>query len=469
MRRDEILIVDDEADIRAQVAGILEDERFAVRMAAGAREAAAAVHARTPSLVLLDIWLKGGGGDGMALLKRFVSERPRMPVVMISGHGTIQTAVDAIRIGAYDFIEKPFEADRLLLVARRAMKAALLQRENEELKEKTPIEDELIGHSAAMAQLLTAVKRVAPTESRVLITGPAGAGKEVVARHLHRLSQRAAGPFVAINAATMAPERIELELFGAERGAVSSQPAGAVGLFERAHGGTLLLDNVADMPLQTQGKILRALQDQTFLRVGGTVPVEVDVRVIATANRALKDGIAAGSFREDLFYRLNVVPLRVPPLAERRDDIAPLCRHFVRRAASQQGLVARRLADDALAAIEAADWPGNVRQLRNLIDWLLIMSPGDGAVPVTAAMLPPELVGKGPLAPSDGAGIVAMPLREAREAFERRYLASQLRRFGGNISRTAAFVGMERSTLYRKLRALGMEEDARPGAGLPGV
>ena len=457
MRCDEVLIVDDEADIRAQVAGILEDERFAVRMAAGAREAEAAVRQRTPSLVLLDIWLKEGERDGMALLRRFVAERPGMPVVMISGHGTIQTAVDAIRIGAYDFIEKPFEADRLLLVARRAVKAALLQRENQELKAKAPIEDVLIGRSAAMMQLLAAVQKVAATESRVLVTGPAGVGKEVVARHLHRLSQRAAGPFVVINAATMAPERIELELFGAERG--ERTPA-AVGLFERAHGGTLLLDNVADMPRGTQSRILRALQEQTFLRIGGTTPVEVDVRVVATANRPLEAEIALGTFREDLFYRLNVVPLRVPPLAERRDDIALLCRHFVRRAAGQQGLAARRLAADAMAALEAADWPGNVRQLRNVIDWLLIMSPGENDAPVTAAMLPPEVVGKGPMTPADGVETMAMPLREAREAFERRYLVSQLRRFGGNISRTAAFVGMERSALHRKLKGLGVGERA---------
>ena len=457
MRCDEALIVDDEADIRAQVAGILEDERFAVRMAAGAREAEAAVRQRTPSLVLLDIWLKEGERDGMALLRRFVAERPGMPVVMISGHGTIQTAVDAIRIGAYDFIEKPFEADRLLLVARRAVKAALLQRENQELRAKAPIEDVLIGRSAAMMQLLAAVQKVAATESRVLITGPAGVGKEVVARHLHRLSQRAAGPFVVINAATMAPERIELELFGAERG--ERTPA-AVGLFERAHGGTLLLDNVADMPRATQSRILRALQEQTFLRVGGTTPVEVDVRVVATANRPLEAEIALGAFREDLFYRLNVVPLRVPPLAERRDDIALLCHHFVRRAAGQQGLAARRLAADAMAALEAADWPGNVRQLRNVVDWLLIMSPGESGAPVTAAMLPPEVVGKGPMAVADGVETMAMPLREAREAFERRYLVSQLRRFGGNISRTAAFVGMERSALHRKLKGLGVGERA---------
>lgn len=460
MRCDEVLIVDDEADIRAQVAGILEDERFAVRMAAGAREAEAAVRSRTPSLVLLDIWLKEGERDGMALLKRFVAERPGMPVVMISGHGTIQTAVDAIRIGAYDFIEKPFEADRLLLVARRAVKAALLQRENQELKAKAPIEDVLIGRSATMMQLLAAVQKVAATESRVLVTGPPGVGKEVVARHLHRLSQRTAGPFVVINAATMAPERIELELFGAERGEAASTPA-AVGLFERAHGGTLLLDNVADMPRATQSRILRALQEQTFLRVGGTTPVEVDVRVVATANRPLEDEIALGTFREDLFYRLNVVPLRVPPLAERRDDIAPLCHHFVRRAAGQQGLAARRIADDAMAALEAADWPGNVRQLRNVIDWLLIMSPGESDAPVTAAMLPPEVVGKGPLAAADGVEIIAMPLREAREAFERRYLLSQLRRFGGNISRTAVFVGMERSALHRKLKGLGVAAGER--------
>jgi two-component system, NtrC family, nitrogen regulation response regulator NtrX len=460
----DILIVDDEADIRSALAGILEDEGFSVRTAAEANSADVAIQSRIPTLIILDIWLQGSDRDGMELLAQFSAEHPETPVIMISGHGNIETAVSAIKVGAYDFIEKPFQADRLLVLVRRAIEAAQLRRENEELRQKTQVEDELVGDSTAISQLRGAVKRVAPTGSRVLITGPAGAGKEVVARQIHRLSQRASGPFVVINAATMAPDRVEVELFGTERGATGTDSARTMGMFERAHAGTLLLDNVTDMPLETQGKILRALQEQTFFRVGGNTPVQVDVRVIATANRELEVEIAAGNFREDLFYRLNVVPIPVPALSDRREDVALLCHHFIERAAEQQGLAVRTIADDAMATLQAAEWPGNVRQLRNVIDWLLIMSPGEGESGITAEMLPPEIASNSsvPLRSHDGAEMMAMSLREAREVFERQYLTSQLLRFGGNISRTATFVGMERSALHRKLKTLGIGDDDRP-------
>ncbi len=459
----DILVVDDEADIRSALAGILEDEGYTVRTSSDADSAEAAIRMRVPSLIILDIWLRGSRRDGMELLEQFVKEQSGTPIIMISGHGNIETAVSAIKQGAYDFIEKPFQTDRLLVLVQRAIEAMTLRRENAELKEKSSVQDELVGTSGSLTQLRSSVKRVAPTGSRVLITGPAGAGKEVVSRQIHHMSQRASGPFVVINAATMAPDRVEIELFGTEHGALGADTSCTVGTFERAHGGTLLLDNVTDMPLKTQGKILRALQDQTFTRVGGNTSVQVDVRVIATANRDLGLEIADGNFREDLYYRLNVVPIRVPPLAERREDIAQLCRHFIGQAAKLHGLPARKISDDAMATLQSAEWPGNIRQLRNVMDWLLIMSPGKEDGRISADMLPPELTsGAGANLPTTkGSEMMAMSLREAREVFERQYLESQLLRFGGNISRTATFVGMERSALHRKLKTLGIGDENR--------
>jgi two-component system nitrogen regulation response regulator NtrX len=459
----DILVVDDEADIRSALAGILEDEGYSVRTASDADSAETAIRMRVPSLIILDIWLRGSSRDGMEMLEQFIAEQPDTPVIMISGHGNIETAVSAIKQGAYDFIEKPFQTDRLLVLVQRAIEAMTLRRENAELKQISRVEDELVGTSGSLAQLRSAVKRVAPTGSRVLITGPAGAGKEVVSRQIHRLSQRASGPFVVINAAMMAPERVEVELFGTERGALGPDSPRTVGTFERAHGGTLLLDNVTDMPLETQGKILRALQEQTFFRVGGNTPVQVDVRVIATANRDVGPEIADGNFREDLYYRLNVVPIRVPSLVERREDIMELCRHFIERAAELHGLPIREISDDAMATLQAAEWPGNVRQLRNVMDWLLIMAPTEGDGRITAEMLPPELTSGAnvTLRANEGSEMMAMSLREAREVFERQYLQSQLLRFGGNISRTATYVGMERSALHRKLKTLGIGDDDR--------
>ena len=458
----DILIVDDEADIRMLIAGVLKDEGYATRDAADSAEALAAIHARQPTLVILDIWLQGSELDGIAILRRLHAEMPTVPVVMISGHGTIETAVEAIKLGAYDFIEKPFKSDRLLLLIARAIEAAQLRRENAELRLRAGGELDLVGASPAINQLRQQIERVAPTGSRVLITGAPGSGKEVVGRLLHARSRRAAGPFVAINCATMHPDRLEIELFGCEA-STDGMPR-KVGTFERAHGGTLFLDEVADMPLETQGKIVRALQEQTFERVGGSSRVEVDVRVVAASNRELATEIAASRFREDLFYRLNVVPIRVPPLRERREDIPLLARHFVQRGAEAARIAARDFGEDALAALQSYTWPGNVRQLRNVVDWLLIMAPGETSEPVRADMLPNEITA---IAPSvvkwdKGSEIMTLPLRDAREVFEREYLLAQVTRFGGNISRTAAFVGMERSALHRKLKSLGVFGNDRP-------
>lgn len=459
----DILIVDDEADIRMLIGGILEDDGHQTRAAADSTSTIEAIRTRRPSLVILDIWLQGSPMDGLEVLDVIKRDHPDLPVVIISGHGNIETAVSAIKRGAYDFIEKPFKADRLLLVVERAIEAARLRRENEELKLRAGGGlAELIGASPLVNGLRQAVEKVAPTGSRILITGPAGSGKEVVARQIHVRSRRASGPFVVINCASMRPERMEPELFGIEAGVEGTSPP-KIGTFEMAHNGTLFLDEVADMPTETQGKIVRVLQDQTFERVGGRGRVSVDVRVIASTNRDLATEIAGGRFREDLFYRLNVVPIRVPPLRDRREDIPLLAKHFMERAASAAGLPPRTLADDALAALQAYDWPGNVRQLRNVIEWILIMASGDPQVPIRAEMLPPEL---GAVVPATikgdrSAEIMALPLREARELFERQYLLAQVTRFGGNISRTAAFVGMERSALHRKLKSLGVHGGER--------
>ena len=463
MARD-ILIVDDEADIRLLIAGILRDEGYQTREAADSTAAMAAIHARRPNLLILDIWLQNSRLDGLELLDAIRLEHPALPVVMISGHGNIETAVTAIKRGAYDFIEKPFKADRLLLVVERAIEAARLRRENEELRLRAGGETELIGESPGVALIRQAIERVAPTGSRVLITGAPGSGKEVVARSLHNRSKRAGGPFVAVNCATLRPDRLEVELFGTEAGAEGPDSPSKVGTLEQAHGGTLLLDEVADMPLETQGKIVRVLQDQTFERVGGNHLVEVDVRIIASTNRDLAAEMNAGRFRQDLFYRLNVVPIRVPPLRERREDIALLARYFIAHSAEVAGLPPRQLGDDAIAVLQAYAWPGNIRQLRNVTDWLLIMAPGEAGSLIQADMLPPDIGAVAP-SPQRGDGIAEMmslPLRDARELFERRYLDAQITRFGGNISRTAAFVGMERSALHRKLRLLGFTTIERP-------
>ncbi|NVO17827.1 MAG: sigma-54-dependent Fis family transcriptional regulator [Rhodoplanes sp.] len=453
----DILIVDDEADIRELVAGILEDEGYGTRTARDSDDALKVIQARRPSLVFLDIWLQGSKLDGLQLLATIKAEHPELPVVMISGHGNIETAVAAIKQGAYDFIEKPFKADRLVLVADRALETSRLKREVRELKQIAPFPTTLIGRSAAINHLRQTIEKVAPTNSRIMVVGPSGAGKELTARTVHALSGRASGPFVVINAAAITPDRMEVELFGIEQS--NGTELRKVGALEEAHGGTLFIDEIADMPRETQSKILRVLVDQQFQRVGGTTKVAVDVRIVSSTARNLEEEIAAGRFREDLYHRLSVVPIRVPPLAERRDDIPDLVEHFQEQISQATGLPKRRIGDDALAVLQSHDWPGNVRQLRNNVERLMILAGGDPDAIITASMLPPDVGSMVPAMPRGNGGehLMGMPLRDAREAFEREYLRAQISRFGGNISRTAEFVGMERSALHRKLKALGMD------------
>ena len=456
----DILIVDDEADIRSAVGGILQDEGYSTREAASGEQALEQVKARAPSAVILDIWLEGSRLDGLQVLAAIKAMRPGVPVVMISGHGTIATAVDAIKQGAYDFIEKPFQADRLLLVLGRALEAARLKRENLELRSRAGAPEQLIGSCPSIAALRRTIERVGPTGSRVLISGPAGSGKEIVARQIHLHSSRAQGPFVVVNCASLHPDRLAEMLFGAAK-----TPGGedSTGLLERADGGTLLLDEVGDMPLASQSSIIRILQDQKVERINAHGPVEVDVRVIATTNRDLRSEVKKGLFREELFYRLSVVPVLVPSLADRREDVPELARHLMERAAAAEGLPRRVLGEDAITALQAYPWPGNVRQLRNAINWLLILAPGGITDPIRADMLPTDINSDTPqilkLQRSDE--IMTLPLREAREMFEREYLVAQVVRYGGNISRTADFVGMERSALHRKLKSLGVSTDVR--------
>jgi len=449
----EVLVVDDEADIRDLVSGVLEDEGYAVRTAADSTAALDAIEERRPSLVLLDVWLQGSKLDGLQLLEQIKRRDPTLPILMISGHGNLDTAVAAIREGAVDFIEKPFEASRLLHLVDRATETDRLKRENANLRQQVGQDDSLNGVSVAINTVRATLKRVAPTGSRVLITGPAGVGKEVAARTIHQWSLRSAAPFIVVSAARMAPERVEEELFGIETDGVARP-----GLLEQAHGGTLFLDEIADMPLTTQGKILRVLTDQSYSRVGGQRPVKVDVRVLSATSRNLADEIAEGRFREDLFYRLNVVPVRIPPLRERREDIPELVTHFLARFAAERRMSAPTLSDEALAALQAHDWPGNVRQLRNIIERTIILAPGDRVGRIEVDLLPPEVLDHPASVGVTSATMTIMgsPLREARESFEREYLRVQIRRFSGNISRTASFIGMERSALHRKLKALGL-------------
>lgn len=451
----DILIVDDEEDIRELVAGILSDEGHETRTASDADSALAAIAGRVPRLVFLDIWLQGSRLDGLGLLDEIKKQHPELPVVMISGHGTIETAVSAIRRGAYDFIEKPFKADRLILIADRALETSKLKREVSDLRRRSGEATELIGTSQSMNHLRQSIERVAPTNSRIMVVGPSGCGKELVARAIHRLSSRKEGPFVTVNAASITPERMEIELFGTEP---SNGGERKVGALEEAHRGILYIDEVADMPRETQSKILRVLVDQQFERVGGTKRVKVDVRIISSTARNLEQMIQQGRFREDLYHRLAVVPVVVPGLSERREDIVPLVEHFMKHVAEQAGIRPRRLGADALAVLQAHNWPGNVRQLRNNIERLMILARGDeDDTPITADLLPQEIGDVMPRAPSQSdQHIMALPLREAREMFEKEYLLAQINRFGGNISRTAEFIGMERSALHRKLKSLGV-------------
>ena len=449
----DILVVDDEEDIRDLVSGILEDEGHQARTAANAQETFSEIGKRLPSLVILDIWLQDSSMDGLALLEWMREHYPDVPVVMISGHGSVETAVAAIKKGANDFIEKPFKSDHLLHVVERACEAERLQRENAELRKRAGLEADLLGGSSSINNVRQAIAKVAPSNSRVLIQGPPGSGKEVAARLLHARSRRAQGPFIVVGAASIEPHRMEEELFGIEQ----SGRLVKSGLFEQANGGTLFFDEVADMPGPTQAKILRVLTDQTFERVGGSRRVEVDVRVVSASNRDLRGEVVQGRFREDLYHRLGVVPVSVPALKERREDIPHLVDHFLDMLGQAAGRARPSVDEAAMAALQAYDWPGNVRQLRNVVERMLIML-GETQEEITAEMLPAELSGDSAdlLRPDHEMSIMTAPLREAREAFEREYLRIQINRFSGNVSKTASFIGMERSALHRKLKTLGL-------------
>ena len=451
----DILIVDDERDIRELVAGVLSDEGYSCRTAADSSGALAAIDERRPSLVLLDVWLHGSEMDGLEVLDAIKAREPELPVIIFSGHGNIDTAVSAVGRGAIDFIEKPFEAERLLLLVERATETERLRRENSQLREGFSRGEEFTGNSTAINAVRATLKRVANTGSRVLISGPAGAGKEVAARLLHTWSPRAQNAFVIVNSARITPERFEQELFGEEADGRQVRP----GLLELADGGTLYLDEVADMPLSTQARILRVLTEQSFVRVGGTRQIGVDVRVVSSSSRDLAVEMEEKRFREDLFYRLNVVPVTIPSLAERRDDIPSLAEHFFTRYSTEQGITPPDITDEAMAALQAHDWPGNVRELRNVVERTIIMAPRDRLEKVEPDMLPGEITGESSVDSGGGlSSMMASPLREARESFEREYLSIQIRRFSGNISKTASFIGMERSALHRKLKLLGMNE-----------
>jgi two-component system nitrogen regulation response regulator NtrX len=445
----DILIVDDEADITKLVSDILEDEGYATRCAVDGPTAIEAVKERRPTLVILDIWLGDSRFDGIKVLENIQKDHPMVPVVMMSGHGTIETAVEAIKKGAYDFIEKPFKADRLLLIIKRAIESAKLKRENHELRIRSHYS--LILPTGSLSQI---IEKVAPTSSRIMISGPAGSGKEEIARTIHNKSARKEGSFSVLNCAIFSHDRLERELFGSEE-----NDAIKVGVLEQTHQGTLLLDEVCSMPLETQGKLVRFLQEQRFQRVGGNRKVKVDVRVIGSTSLDVEDAVRMGNFREELYYRLSVVPIRVPPLKERKEDIPILVRHFVEASAQVNGLSPREFSEEALLALQSYDWPGNLRQLRNVIDWVLIMAQDDTPGAVTVNMLPSEVISETPqiLQDDKGAELIRMPLREAREKFERDYLLAQVTRFSGNISQTANFVGMERSALHRKLKNLQVD------------
>jgi len=458
----DILIVEDEDDIREMIGGILEDDGYAVRLTATSTEAINSLKSRKPSLMILDVWLKGSVMDGIELLDSIKKSHPNMPVIVISGHGTVETAVSAIRKGAYDYIVKPFKADKLLVTCKRALENARLKSENEELKGKTSNDVALVGTSSHVIQLKQKISKIAATNSRVLISGQSGSGKELIARLLHESSLRSKGPFKAVNAASIIPERVEEELFGVED---ESGNLNKIGLLERAHNGTLYLDEVADMPIETQGKLLRLLVEQRFRRLGGKDDVQVDVRVITSSSRDLFKEVNLGRFREDLYHRLNVMPLEAPPLKERREDIPALVEHFITQLSSSTGLPARKIGADAMAALQAHNWPGNVRQLRNNVERLLILATGDPSQAITLETLPPEVsVVRATQGKNENEKLISLSLRDAREHFERDYLKAQIQRFGGNISRTAIFVGMERSALHRKLKSLGLKSNDRDEA-----
>ncbi|MEO0915424.1 MAG: sigma-54 dependent transcriptional regulator [Pseudomonadota bacterium] len=461
----DILIVDDERDIRELISDILKDEGFTTRLAGTSDEAMAEMNKEPPSLMILDIWLKDSRMDGIDILKTVKRDNPDVPIIIISGHGNIEIAVAAIKQGAYDFIEKPFNIDQLMVVITRAMETSRLRRENSELRRKDVATAEMIGASPAFRSLKINLDKVTRSNGRVMLTGPSGSGKEIAARYIHAESDRADGPFITVNSASIEPDRMEEVLFGRESSGRGIEP----GLLEQAHGGVIFFDEIADMPLGTQSKILRVLTEQQFQRVGGGDKVRVDLRVISSTTRNLEDAVDAGIFRQELYHRLNVVPIDVPSLSDRREDIPTLAAHFIAGFNQAQGLPLRQVSDEAIALLQTMEWPGNVRQLKNVIERVLILGAEKGEI--TAAEIP----GDGPTESKDEGRVVlsgtlaTLPLREARELFEREYLLTQINRFGGNISRTAGFVGMERSALHRKLKSLNVVTSSRSGARVASV
>jgi two-component system nitrogen regulation response regulator NtrX len=454
-----ILIVDDEKDIRELIGDILRDEGFVVRLAANSDEAVAEINSDPPSLMILDIWLKDSRMDGIDILKKVKRDNPDIPVVIISGHGNIEIAVAAIKQGAYDFIEKPFNIDQLMVVVGRAMETSRLRRENQELRRRDVTSADMLGSGPAFRALKAQLEKVTKSNGRVMLSGPSGSGKEVAARFIHANSNRAGAAFVSVSSATIEPERMEEVLFGRE----TPERGVEKGLLEQGHGGVVYFDEVADMPLGTQSKILRVLVEQQFTRVGGTDKVRVDLRVISSTTRDLRAEIAAGRFRQELYDRLNVVPISVPSLEERREDIPELARHFIEMFNRSQGLPLRRLSTEAEALLQTQSWPGNVRQLRNVMERVLILGEGSGMIEASELPLPEAQGGDGGGRMMLGGAMATLPLREAREVFEREYLLTQINRFGGNISRTANFVGMERSALHRKLKSLGVVTTPKAG------
>ncbi len=462
----DILIVDDERDIRELVSDILKDEGFTTRLAGDSEAAMAEMNKEAPSLMILDIWLKDSHMDGIDILKEVKRDNPDVPVIIISGHGNIETAVAAIKLGAYDFVEKPFNIDQLMVVVTRAMETSRLRRENTELRRKDVTTTEMVGSSQAFRTLKSQLEKVTKSNGRVMLTGPAGAGKEIAARFIHSQSDRAEGPFITVNSASIEPDRMEEVLFGRESTGRGIEP----GLLEQAHGGIIFFDEIADMPLGTQSKILRVLTEQQFQRVGGADKVRVDLRVVSSSTRDLGAEVEAGNFRQELFHRLNVVPIEVPSLAERREDIPELAAHFIDGFNKTQGLPLRALSEEAVAMLQTMSWPGNVRQLKNVIERVLILGEGKGEIgaseiPGTGSETDDAEEGRVVLSGS----LATLPLREAREMFEREYLLTQINRFGGNISRTAGFVGMERSALHRKLKSLNVVTSNRSGSRFASV
>jgi two-component system nitrogen regulation response regulator NtrX len=454
--RERILIVDDEAGVRASLLGILGDEGYAVEAVDSGEACLAAFASGRLDLVLLDVWLPGM--DGLETLARLREIDPDVPVVVISGHGTIETAVKAVRLGAQDFVEKPLSLEKTLLAVKNALRRRRLETEVLVLKQQLDERYVMVGESPAMQGLRAEIAQAAPSSGRVLIFGENGTGKELVARAIHAQSHRASGPFVEVNCAAIPEELIESELFGHTKGAFTGALAGCKGKFELADGGTLFLDEIADMSLKTQAKVLRALQEQRIEPVGGASSVEVDVRVIAATNKNLEEEIRQGRFRDDLYFRLNVIPFHVPPLRERREDVPRLARHFMKVLSAEHGRRPREIAPEALDVLSRLPWPGNVRELRNIIERLVIMAPGDR---IEMRHLPASLLETLPAGPpspeiplSETADLG--PLGAAREAFERRYILRKYRECGGNMSRTAEALGVERSNLYRKMKAYGL-------------